>query len=87
MLNISHQVELAMVWLVNAGSCNLWYDNWLGSRVLCLKATVYPTLTFEDFITNGEWDVRLLGQYIPQELLHPILQHPVRKGDCRDELI
>ena len=54
MLNISQQVELSMVWLDNVGSCNFWYDNWLGSDALYLKTMVYPALTFKEFISNGD---------------------------------
>ena len=76
-----------MVWLVNATSCNFWYDNWLGNGALYLKSTVSPALTFKEFISNGNWNINLLGQYISQEFIHPILQHPIPEGDCRDELI
>ncbi|XP_027065969.1 uncharacterized protein [Coffea arabica] len=87
MLNISRQVELAMLWVVNAGSCNFWYDNWLGSEALCLKSIVNPTHSFKDFLTNGEWNGAMLRQYIPQEIIALILEHPVPSGDRHDELV
>ncbi|XP_071924882.1 uncharacterized protein [Coffea arabica] len=81
------EVELAMVWLVNSGSCDFWYDNWLGSGGLCLKTQVYSALTFWDFITKGEWNGQLFGQYLALELTRQILQHPVPKGVGRDEVV
>ena len=76
-----------MLWVVNAGSCNFWYDKWLGSGALCLKAIVNPTLSVKDFLTNGEWNGAMLRQYIPQEIIALILEHPVPSGYRRDELV
>nr|XP_027090223.1 uncharacterized protein LOC113711258 [Coffea arabica] len=76
-----------MLWVVNARSCNFWFDNWLGSGALCLKAMVNPILSFKDFLTNGDWNGAMLRQYIPQECIPLILQHPVPNGDCRDEVV
>ncbi|XP_071933873.1 uncharacterized protein [Coffea arabica] len=76
-----------MLWVVNAGSCNFWYDKWLGSGALCLKAIVNPTLSVKDFLTNGEWNGAMLRQYIPQEIIALILEHPVPSGDHHDELV
>nr|XP_027118549.1 uncharacterized protein LOC113735759 [Coffea arabica] len=75
-----------MVWLVNGGTCDFWYDNWLGNEALFLKAPVDLIVTFRDFITNGEWDVQSLGQYLLKELTRQIVQHPVPMGDGHDEM-
>ncbi|XP_027067488.1 uncharacterized protein [Coffea arabica] len=87
MLNISRQVELSMVWLVNGGTCNFWFDNWMGSGALCLKTTATPGLNFKDFIANGVWDVNRLGQHVTQEQLHQILRYPVPSSESNDEVI
>ena len=58
----------------------------MGSGALSLKATVQSDLTFKDFITNGVWNVTIMRCYMPQELHHQILQHPVLEGDGRDEV-
>ncbi|XP_027181778.1 uncharacterized protein LOC113780162 [Coffea eugenioides] len=87
MLNISWQTELSMIWLVNGGSCNFWYDNWLGSGAISLKATVIPDLSFQDFISNGAWDVHRLTRALPHDLIDLILQQPIPEGDDQDELV
>ncbi|XP_071900960.1 uncharacterized protein [Coffea arabica] len=70
MLNISRQVEFSLVWQVqDGGSCHFWYDNWLGSGALFLKATVNPVLSFKDFIVNGKWSSHLLSRVLPLDLL------------------
>ena len=85
--NRKNRGPLSMVWLVNAGSCDFLYGNWLESGALCLKATVLLNLSFQDFISNWAWDVHRLTRVILHELILPILQHPIPKGDGRDELV
>ncbi|XP_071916259.1 uncharacterized protein [Coffea arabica] len=87
MWNVNRQVELSMLWQVNEGSCNFWYDNWLGSGALFLRSTVAPGLTFGDFISNGAWDVQLLSRAVPQEIILSILQQPVPGGGRPDEAV
>nr|XP_027067822.1 uncharacterized protein LOC113693489 [Coffea arabica] len=87
MVNISRQTELSMVWLVKGGSCNFWYDNWLGSGALCLKVPVIPELSFRDFISNGSWDWQRLRSVIPAELIYSFSQQPVPEGEEQDELV
>ncbi|XP_027098892.2 uncharacterized protein [Coffea arabica] len=87
MLNVSRHVELSMVWLVNDGSCHFWYDNWLGSGALCLRAPVDLSLSFCNFITNGHWDASLLSRTLPGDIVPSILQYPVPDGGCADEVI
>ncbi|XP_027120509.2 uncharacterized protein [Coffea arabica] len=87
MVNISRQTELSMVWLVKGGSCNFWYDNWLGSGALCLKVLVISELSFRDFISNGSWDWQRLRSVIPAELIYSFSQQPVPEGEEQDELV
>ena len=74
MINVSRQVELSMLW---DGACHFWYDNWLGSGALFLHAKVIPNLSFQNFITNGHWNINLLHSTMPSEKLTSILAHPV----------
>ncbi|XP_071918841.1 uncharacterized protein [Coffea arabica] len=87
MLNVSRHVELSMVRLVNDGSCHFWYDNWLGSGALFLRAPVDLSLSFCNFITNGHWDASLLSQTLLGDIVPSILQYPVPDGGCADEVI
>ena len=59
------------------GACHFWYDNWLGSGALFLHAKVIPNLSFQNFITNGHWNINLLHSTMPSEKLTSILAHPV----------
>mgnify|MGYP004704305189 FL=1 len=77
MVNASPQAELAMRWLVNAGTCDFWHDNWLGSGALFLRTPVNGVLTFKDFIRDGRWDSLVLAQYFPSDIMALILQHPI----------
>ncbi|XP_027060834.1 uncharacterized protein [Coffea arabica] len=86
MLNISRQVEVGMVWMVNGGTCHFWYDNWLGDGGLFIKVPVHQTVTFRDFVINGEWDVQALGQFLPRHLTYQIKHHPVPRGEGQDEV-
>ncbi|XP_071939975.1 uncharacterized protein [Coffea arabica] len=87
MVNVSRQVEISMLWLVNDGSCHFWYDNWLGSGALFLRATVILHLSFHSSIKNGIWDVSPLSHLLPSEIVSSILHHPVPAGGSADEVI
>ncbi|XP_071921792.1 uncharacterized protein [Coffea arabica] len=87
MVNVSRQVELSMLWLVNDGSCHFWYDNWLGSGALYLRAPVILHLSFLSSIKNGAWDVSFLSHLLPSDIVTSILHHPVPAGGCADEVI
>ncbi|XP_071917209.1 uncharacterized protein [Coffea arabica] len=76
-VNVSRQVELSMLWVVKYRACHFLYDNWLGNGALFLRATVVPNLSFENFIINGHWDVNMLCQTLPNEMVPSILDHPV----------
>ncbi|XP_071926511.1 uncharacterized protein [Coffea arabica] len=71
----------------DGGSCHFWYDNWLGSGALFLKATVIPALSFKDFIVNGKWSTHLLSRVLPLDLLPSVLLHSVPRGGRADEFI
>ena len=68
-----------MRWLVYAGTCDFWYDNWLGTGALFLRAPVNGALTFREFIRDGRWDSLLLAQYLPSDVTALILQHSALK--------
>ena len=73
MLDVSRQVELSMLWLLQDGSCHFWYDNWLGSGALFLRVPMVLNLSFSDFINQGHWNVQSLAQTLPQEVIPSIL--------------
>ena len=87
LLNVSWEVELSMLWLVNEGSCSFWYNNWLGNGALFLKVSVNLALLFRDFIVDGKWDSNLLSQVFPTEITASILQHPIPDGRSPEEVV
>nr|XP_027099065.1 uncharacterized protein LOC113718354 [Coffea arabica] len=87
MVNVSRQVELSMLWVVKNGACHFWYDNWLGSGALFLRATVVPNLSFDNVFINGYWDVNKLYQTLPREMVPSILEHPVPEEGGEAEVI
>ncbi|XP_027152155.1 uncharacterized protein LOC113758673 [Coffea eugenioides] len=87
MVNVSRLVELSMLWIAKYGACHFWYDNWLGDGALFLRATVDTNLTFGNFIINGHWDVNLLYQKLPKEMVPSILDHPIPEEGGEAEVI
>ncbi|XP_071929043.1 uncharacterized protein [Coffea arabica] len=87
MVNVSRQVEFSTLWIVKDGACHFWYDNWLGGGALFHQATVVPHLSFANFIINGHWDVNLLYQIMPREMVPSILEHPIPEEGGESEVI
>ncbi|XP_071940013.1 uncharacterized protein [Coffea arabica] len=86
-INVSREAELSMRWLVNAGTCDFWYDNWLGNGALFLKAPVQGDLSFRDFIVDGKWNSVGLAEYLPRDITTMILQHSTPEGERPDEVV
>ena len=76
-----------MLWLVQDGSCHFWYDNWLASRALFLRAPVLLNLSFRDFIIHGHWNMHLLAQMFPHEVIPSVLRTPVLIKQQADEVV
>ncbi|XP_027156511.1 uncharacterized protein LOC113757398 [Coffea eugenioides] len=87
MVNVSRQVELCMVWLLNDGTCDFWYDNWLGSGPLFLRAFVVPGLSFSDVMVNGTWDSYRLSQILPPTIVDEVMHSPALSGRGTDQVI
>ncbi|XP_027156179.1 uncharacterized protein LOC113756908 [Coffea eugenioides] len=85
--NVSRHAELSMRWLVNSGTCDFWYDNWLGSGALFHRVPVRDTLTFKDFLVDGRWSSLLLARHFPTDIMDLILQQPPPVGERPDELV
>ena len=72
-----------MVWLLNDGTCDFWYDNWLGSGPLFLRASVVPGLSFSDVMVNGTWDNCRLSQILPPTIVDEVMYSPALSGRVR----
>ena len=87
LLNVSREAELSMQWLVNDGTCDFWYDNWLGNGALFFKVPGQGDLSFRDFIVDGKWNSVRLAQYLPRDITAMILQHLTPEGERPDEVV
>ena len=76
-----------MLWLIQDGSCNFWFDNWLGSGALFLHGPISANLSFHNFITQGHWNVQSLSQTLPQNIIPAILDKPVPTEHQSDEVV
>ena len=79
-LDIRGLAELFICWKLNDGSCNFWYDNWLGSGAFYLKVAVQGDMGFQNVMGNKDWDSSLLYQVFPPNIVNRILETdaPVR---------
>nr|XP_027108979.1 uncharacterized protein LOC113728817 [Coffea arabica] len=59
----------------------------VGGGALFHQATVVPHLSFANFIINGHWDVNLLYQIMPREMVPSILEHPIPEEGGESEVI
>ncbi|XP_027170927.1 uncharacterized protein LOC113770609 [Coffea eugenioides] len=84
---VSRHAELSMRWLVNSGTCDFWYDTWLGSEALFHRVPIHETLTFKDFLVDGRWSSLLLARHFPTDIMDLILQQPPPVGERPDELV
>nr|XP_027120574.1 uncharacterized protein LOC113737562 [Coffea arabica] len=87
MLDVSRQMELSMLWLLNGGGCDFWYDNWVGSGGLFLRAPVVPAISFADVMTNGAWDRGRLLQILPSGSVDLVMKTPVPSGRGTDQVV
>ena len=87
MLDVSRQMELSMLWLLNDGDCDFWYDNWVGSGGLFLRAPVVPASSFADVMTNGAWDRGRLLQILPSDTVDLVMKTPVPSGRGTDQVV
>ncbi|XP_027166413.1 uncharacterized protein LOC113766418 [Coffea eugenioides] len=87
MLDVSRQMELSMLWLLNGGGCDFWYDNWVGSGGLFLRAPVVPASSFADVMTNGAWDSGRLLQILPSGIVDLVMKTPVPSGRGTDQVV
>ena len=72
---------------MNAGTCDFWYDNWLGNEALFHKVQVHGTLTFKDFLVHGRWNSMLLAYYFLKDITALILQQPPPEAERTDEMV
>ena len=87
MLPVRDMAEQNLWWLVQAGNCNFWFDNWLGSGPLCQRLESVSDHSVFDFVSNGRWNQNLLRCWVPDAVVAEIIQRPVPTGDRQDRAI
>ena len=71
-----------ILFLPKNGSSSFWWDNWLGDGRLAQRAYVNGNHKVSDFVLHDRWNMPLLQQWIPRELLLQVQRlHPPIKGD------
>lgn len=73
MLKIRDQAEPNIIWIIQSGSSNFWWDNWTGKGAL---AKLSPgrgksaKISVKQFIVNGDWNIVKLRQLLPDQLIN-----------------
>ncbi|XP_071921716.1 uncharacterized protein [Coffea arabica] len=87
MVDIRGLAELLIVWRVNSGSCDFWYDNWVGSGALHLRAPVLVDVGFQQVLLHRGWNGKLLASVLPLDVVHTILEMEVLETTNPDVMI
>lgn len=62
------EVESRMLWKVNAGQSNFFWDNYSGLGALAkiiLRVGRNSKVLVKDFINNGKWDIQKMREKVP----------------------
>ncbi|KAK6794387.1 hypothetical protein RDI58_007840 [Solanum bulbocastanum] len=90
MLQARDFIEHQILWQVKGGSASVWHDNWTGLGDLYTitgdNVEWYDTYTsVNELIKYEEWDLTVLEDIFPHELVEHILQH-IRPPSHRGEI-
>ncbi|KAH0664941.1 hypothetical protein KY285_026147 [Solanum tuberosum] len=83
-------IEHQILWQIKGGSTSVWHDNWTGLGDL--YTITGDNMEWDDTYTSvneltkyGEWDLTVLKDIFPRELVEHILQH-IRPPSNRGEI-
>ncbi|WMV54211.1 hypothetical protein MTR67_047596 [Solanum verrucosum] len=85
MVNARHVAEPNILWKINSGSCNMWWDNWCEKGPL---AILYPDHVHNNntkvmaYIDGGNWNMNKLREALPEHIVLYIANIPI--GDAND---
>lgn len=74
MVAIQDSAEEHIYWVLRSGACNFWFDNWLGTGPLSQRLESVSDHRVKDFVVNGNWDCRLLFQWVPPDVCQEIME-------------
>ncbi|XP_070048978.1 uncharacterized protein [Nicotiana tomentosiformis] len=87
LLEVKDQAEENILWNINNGDTNFWWDNWTGKGAL---AKIHPSPArshrkrVSDYITQGTWNMTKLSEVLPVTMVNHILTVPIGKHEHED---
>lgn len=87
MLLLRDKVEERMVWKINIGESNFWWDNWLEKGALA-KSIPYNCRSskslVKDYIINGIWNIDRHRLVVPEDMVRQIILIDIGEHDRSD---
>ena len=74
-------------WLVRSGQCNFWFDNWLGSGLLCQRLQSVSDHLVADVVVSGQWNLQLLRRWVPNDIVAEIITKLAPTGSTDDSAV
>lgn len=71
--------ETHIIWTIQSGKCNFWWDNWLGDGSLpkyCDHMSSLNNIQVSHFIEDGKWKEREVRQHAHSWLVPIIINTP-----------
>ncbi|XP_059302171.1 uncharacterized protein LOC132054125 [Lycium ferocissimum] len=87
-LEVKDKVEEQMLWKINSGSSNLWWDNWTGLGALAhviLHNDIGRNHRVNEILEDGLWNIEQL--HLPEYLAELILAIPIGNMNLLDNPI
>nr|XP_027083663.1 uncharacterized protein LOC113705962 [Coffea arabica] len=87
LLQIREVAEQNLWWEMQAGQCNFWFDNWMGSGPLCQRLQSVSDHLVRDFVLNGRWNQQLLRLWVPDDIVSEIVTKVAPVGSADDRAV
>ena len=55
---------------------DFWHDNWLETGVICQQVEIFHEHVVSDFVSQAQWNIRLLQQILGPELVMQVVKVP-----------
>ncbi|XP_059284799.1 uncharacterized protein LOC132038092 [Lycium ferocissimum] len=89
MMKIRHRVDHFILWQVNSGNTNFWWDNWSGLGSLAqfgIPSKSIKTMV-SSYIDNNRWNTSKLSLVLPIEVVHHIQEVKINPSSAFDQPI
>ena len=89
---VANLLRKGLIWRVGNGfQTKFWTDNWAPSGILLNHAInldiVNTNSTVNEFWIDGSWNMIMLGENLPQEIIAQVLYVPITECDIPDQVI